>query len=90
MDIGLNGKCVVVTGAARGIGREICAGFAAHGARVLGVDIADLTETGEYLASLGAADRWGEYTVDLAAPESVREGCRAIMGNQSVGPGDRI
>lgn len=79
MDTGLNGRNVVVTGAARGIGREICAGFAANGARVLGVDIADMTETEKHLASLGAGDRFRAYNLDLAEPESVREGCKKIM-----------
>lgn len=39
MTIDLERKVVVVTGAARGIGKEICAGFAENGAWVIGVDI---------------------------------------------------
>ena len=36
---GLEGKAVVVTGAAGGIGREVAAAFAAAGAHVCGVDL---------------------------------------------------
>jgi len=37
--VDLKGKVVVVTGGARGIGREICLGAAAEGARVVAADI---------------------------------------------------
>jgi NAD(P)-dependent dehydrogenase (short-subunit alcohol dehydrogenase family) len=36
---GLDGKCVVVTGAAGGIGRAVASAFAAAGARVVAVDV---------------------------------------------------
>lgn len=47
------GRCVVVTGAARGIGREIAAAFLAEGARVLGLD-SDAETLAETAAALGA------------------------------------
>ena len=40
-------RIAVVTGAARGIGQAICKSLAERGAAVAGMDIADLTHTGE-------------------------------------------
>ena len=79
MDVGLKGKTVVVTGAARGIGREICLGFAGNGAQVIGVDILDLEETGAAVAAAGAS--WQAYNIDIGAPNSVAEGCAKILAN---------
>ena len=78
MDTGLKGKTVVVTGAAGAIGKEICAGFAANGSNVVGVDIADLRETAAYVESQADRTLWRAYKIDQASIESVREGCRQI------------
>ena len=43
--MGLRNKVVIVTGAARGLGREYAQSFAASGARVVAADIADRAET---------------------------------------------
>ncbi len=68
MDLGLDNKIVVLTGAAGGIGRELASGFAAHGAQVVGVD----------LASLDDVDLNLRVHIDLADPDSIRQGCRTI------------
>ncbi len=39
MDLNLTEKVVCITGAARGIGRALALGFAAEGARVIGIDV---------------------------------------------------
>ena len=86
MNTELKGKTVVVTGAAHGIGREICAGFASAGGRVIGVDKADLKETEQYIKSLDAEFEfeWNSYSIDLASPESVSTGCREILDKYPV------
>ena len=79
MDIGLKGKNVVVTGAAGAIGHEICGGFASNGSNVIGVDISDMSMTGEYVNSLGEDIQWSPYKIDLSSPESIHIGCRKIQ-----------
>ena len=46
----LNGKIAVVTGAGRGIGREICLSFAKEGAKVV---VNDFSSTAEILKEMG-------------------------------------
>lgn len=77
MDIGLSGKNVVVTGAGRGIGQEIAIGFAEVGANVIGVDIIDLTDTGEKVSAAGGS--WSAYNADLADPGSLQETCSKLI-----------
>jgi len=64
----LAGKVAVVTGAAQGIGRALCIGFAAEGMRVMAADIdeAGARDTAELIGS-GAVARH----VDVADSESV-------------------
>ncbi len=52
----LDGKCAIVTGASRGIGRAVCARLAAMGAGVTGVDIAldDMEQTAAEVQAAGA------------------------------------
>ena len=69
----LQGRTVVVTGAARGVGRAIAAACARHGARLVLTDVlADLgRQTSQDLATAGAAVRF--VPVDLGEPASIED-----------------
>ena len=60
MNLGLGEKLAVVTGAARGIGASIAAGFVEEGARVLLVDLSDIVR--EVAAKIGGES----LVIDLA------------------------
>ncbi len=51
---GIEGRVVVVTGAARGLGREITLALASRGAKVVAADIEKPAETGAQLKQMGA------------------------------------
>lgn len=72
MDLGLEGKAAVVTGASRGIGREIAAAFAREGARVaaLARTESDLAETVEMLEDGGAGAHLA-VVCDVTDPDGV-------------------
>ena len=67
----LQGRTVVVTGAARGVGRAIAVACARHGAQLVLCDVlADLgRKTSKELAATGTAARF--VPVDLAEPDSI-------------------
>ena len=79
MKMNLKGKNVIVTGAARGIGREICAGFAEMGATVIGVDVRDMADTERTVREQAPEARFEKFPVDLGVPSSVEQGCAAIL-----------
>ena len=79
MDMNLNGKNVVITGAARGIGREICAGFAQAGATVIAVDMRDMGETEAFVRGKQPQAKFEKLTIDLGEPAAVEKGCAAIL-----------
>ena len=81
MNVDLHGKTVVVTGTSHGIGQEICLGFIANGATVLGVDKMDQAGTAKRLALEILANRWFSYRIDPEVPQSVQDGCRRIMAD---------
>lgn len=69
----LEGRVIIVTGAARGIGQAYATGLAREGARVIAADILDCGETVASIASGGAGDA-------LAVPLDVTDAgsCRAM------------
>ena len=63
----LNGKVAIVTGAARGLGREYALGLSAQGAKVVVADILDGSET---VAMINKANPGSAITVDLDVTNS--------------------
>jgi len=88
----MNGRVVVITGAARGIGRATAVAFAKEGYRVAGADIAglassamdyepatpeDLAETGSLVEAAGA--EWLPVIFDQRDIAAVREGFAGVV-----------
>lgn len=67
----LKGKTAVVTGANSGIGQGICFSFAEAGADIVGVGRSDMTETREYVESLGV--KFYEVKANLINPECAKD-----------------
>ena len=71
LSVDLAGRRAVVTGAGKGIGREICLALARAGADVFGVSRtpSDLDSLGREVRSLGR--RYGACALDLLGPAEV-------------------
>jgi NAD(P)-dependent dehydrogenase (short-subunit alcohol dehydrogenase family) len=80
----LEGRTVVVTGAARGVGRAIAEACGRNGAKLILGDV--LTEEGEKTADelrrSGLDARFA--VVDLAEPQSIENFARGIAGNEGA------
>lgn len=77
LDFRLDGKVALVTGGASGIGAAIAAAFAAKGARIAVVDIAE-SGASEAAGSLPTDSRG--FGCDVSDPESVRQSVEAVVG----------
>lgn len=80
MDLGLDGRVVLVTGAARGIGRDIARAFAAEGARVAVTYRSSAEKAAALATELGAADdRAQALPYDLADLDGHSEMVAAVV-----------
>ena len=82
---GLEGKGVIVTGAAGGIGRAITTAFAMTGAKVMAVDV-DQTKVDEVVAGLDGSGHIGVAAdlTDLAGHDALIARARKELGNLYV------
>lgn len=79
MDLGLKGKCALVTAASRGLGRASALALAAEGAKVAvaGRDAKVLDELVQELRAVGASDAMA-VRMDLARHETLRPSVDAV------------
>jgi len=70
VDFGLDGRCALVTGAARGLGQAMAVALAEAGADVAVVDVVDVEETRARVA--GAGRRCAGIARDLRGPAAAR------------------
>ena len=71
MTFTLTNKIALVTGANRGIGKEIVNSFIAHGAKKIYLAVRNLDATKELVQKYG--DKVSTVFVDFSQPESIKE-----------------
>ncbi len=84
MDLGLDGRVAIVTGASRGIGRHVALGLAREGCRILlcARDAIALESVADELGGAGVA-----FVVDVTDPSSssaIVEACEASFGRLDI------
>ncbi|MEU7166095.1 SDR family NAD(P)-dependent oxidoreductase [Streptomyces morookaense] len=77
MDLGLQGKRVLVTGATQGIGKATAQAFAAEGARVVITYHSAPDKAEQLVEELGGAERAYAVPLDLNDPDAIAAGVRA-------------
>ncbi len=83
---GLEGKGVIVTGAAGGIGRAVAEAFATTGAKVMAVDVVDQPKVDEVVAGFEGSGHVGVSADlrDLGGHDALVARARAELGNLYV------
>jgi 3-oxoacyl-[acyl-carrier protein] reductase len=79
----LKDRVAIVTGAARGLGRAFCVALAKEGAKIMAVDIADVSDTVKEIESLGGTAKG--LRVDVSSEKDTRK-----MAEDTVGAFGRI
>lgn len=79
----IKGKTALVTGAARGIGQEICIALSQAGAKIVGadLDIPSLTETKKRVEATGGS--FESFACDITSSEDVSQ-CVSFFDNQPL------
>ena len=70
------GRTAVVTGAARGIGQQLCRSLAERGADIVGVDLGSLAETEPLVLECGG--RWLGINLDVADADGVASAAERV------------
>jgi 3-oxoacyl-[acyl-carrier protein] reductase len=83
VDLGLEGRAAIVTGASRGIGRAIAAGLAAEGVRVL-LCARDQGSLDEAAAAIPGAEVLSVDVTDPASTAAIVDRCRSAFGRLDV------